>query len=170
LRPSLPHKFSTRWLLAATFAVLVLLLAATASTAGAKTVWLCKPGQQPDPCTPSLSTTVYSPKLVKLRVEHPQRLKRPAIDCFYVYPTVSDQAGLVANLNVDPAERSIALYQAARYSQYCRVYAPMYRQLTLKGIAAGRTRLRSSWRSEPRTFAPPSATTWPRTTTAAASS
>ena len=32
-------------------------------------------------------------------------------------------------------ERSIALFQAARYSQVCRVFAPMYRQLTLKGIS-----------------------------------
>jgi hypothetical protein len=39
-----------------------------------------------------------------------------------------------ANLHVDPEERSIALYQAARYSQYCRVFAPMYRQVTLAGI------------------------------------
>jgi DUF3089 family protein len=31
-------------------------------------------------------------------------------------------------------QRSIALYQAARYSQYCKVYAPMYRQVTLAGI------------------------------------
>ena len=34
-------------------------------------------------------------------------------------------------------ERSIALYQAARYSQYCRVFAPMYRQVTLAGIGPG---------------------------------
>ena len=69
-----------------------------------------------------------------LRVEHPQAVKHPAIDCFYVYPTVSGQPTIDANLNIDPEERSIALYQAARYSQYCNVYAPMYRQLTLVGI------------------------------------
>jgi hypothetical protein len=110
-------------------------LTVTASSAGARTVWLCKPSQRPDPCTPGLSTTVYSPRLKPLRVEHPRAVKQPAIDCFYVYPTVSDQPGLIANLHVDPVKRSIALYQAARYSQFCRVYAPMYRQLTLKGIA-----------------------------------
>jgi hypothetical protein len=73
--------------------------------------------------------------LKPLAVEHPRPVRHPAIDCFYVYPTVSDQPGLVANRRIDPVERSIALYQAARYSQYCHVYAPMYRQLTLKGIA-----------------------------------
>jgi Protein of unknown function (DUF3089) len=113
------------------------LLAATASaSAGASPVWLCRPGLQPDPCTPGLSTTVYSAKLHKLGVRHPQAIKHPAIDCFYVYPTVSDQTTGNANLHIDPEERSIALYQAARYSQYCKVYAPMYRQVTLAGIGS----------------------------------
>jgi hypothetical protein len=107
---------------------------AAVATSSAKTVWLCRPGQRPDPCTPGLSTTVYSPTLKKLGVEHPKQVRPPAIDCFYVYPTVSDQKTGNANLHVDPEERSIALYQAARYSQYCRVFAPMYRQETLAGI------------------------------------
>jgi hypothetical protein len=115
-------------------AVVAIAVAGGATAAAAKTVWLCKPGQHPDPCTPGLSTTAYSPKLVKLRVIHPQQVRDPKIDCFYVYPTVSDQPTITANLHVDPVEDSIALYQAARYSQYCKVYAPMYRQLTLKGI------------------------------------
>jgi Protein of unknown function (DUF3089) len=107
-----------------------------AAPAGAKTVWLCLPGHKPDPCTPGLSTTVYSPTLKKERVTHPKQVKRPAFDCFYVYPTVSDQKTAVANRHIDPVERSIALYQTARYSQYCRVFAPMYRQVTLAGIGA----------------------------------
>ncbi len=45
-----------------------------------------------------------------------------------VYPTVSDQTTPLATMRIDPEERSIALYQTARYSQYCRVYAPMYRR------------------------------------------
>jgi Protein of unknown function (DUF3089) len=110
-------------------------LAMAASGAGAKTVWLCNATTfAKDPCRPGLSTTVYSPKLAKLRVTHPQQVSNPKIDCFYVYPTVSDQPTITANLHIDPVERSIALYQTARYSQYCKVYAPMYRQLTLKGI------------------------------------
>ncbi len=104
------------------------------SAAGAKTVWLCRPGVSPDPCTPGLSTTVYSPSLNALRVVRPAAVRHPALDCFYVYPTVSDQKTTFANLHIDPEERSIALYQAARYSQYCKVYAPMYRQLTLSQL------------------------------------
>ncbi len=111
--------------------------AALSPAASARIVWLCRPGQHPDPCTPRLSTTVYSPTLEPLRVIHPKAIKRPAIDCFYVYPTVSDQPTINANLRVDPTERSIALFQAARYSQYCRVFAPMYRQITLAALGKG---------------------------------
>jgi hypothetical protein len=112
---------------------------ALAPAAGAKTVWLCKPGQLPNPCNPGLSTTVYSPKLLPLRVTHPRRVRNPKVDCFYVYPTVSDQAGPDASLRIDAEERSIALYQAARYSQYCRVFAPMYRQVTVPALQSGNT-------------------------------
>ena len=38
---------------------------------------------------------------------------------------------------IDPEQRSIALYQAARYSQYCRVFAPMYRQVTVTALQNG---------------------------------
>jgi hypothetical protein len=122
---------------ALTLAASAVLGASAVASAGAAPVWLCRPGVAPDPCAPGLSTTVYSAKLHKLGVQHPKAVKRPAIDCFYVYPTVSGQPTGNANRHIDPVERSIALYQAARYSQYCRVYAPMYRQVTLAGIGTG---------------------------------
>jgi hypothetical protein len=136
---TIPRPLPARLVPRAALAACVLGLA-LAAPAGAKTVWLCRPGQLPDPCTPGLSTTVYSPTLKPLRVIHPRPVKPALVDCFYVYPTVSDQVTVNANLHIDPEERSIALYQAARYSQYCRVFAPMYRQLTLRGIT-GRTKL-----------------------------
>src|SRR5664279_3886284 len=117
--------------------VLGTVMFALVGSATARTVWLCKPGQHPDPCTPGLATTVYSPTLQPERVIHPRSSRAPKIDCFYVYPTVSDQKGPLANLHVDPEERSIALYQAARYSQECRVFAPMYRQITVPALDAG---------------------------------
>jgi hypothetical protein len=80
---------------------------------------------------------VFSPTGKALGVTHPTAVKHPAIDCFYVYPTVSGQKTTLANFKVDPVERSIALYQTARYSQYCRVFAPMYRQVTLTALLAG---------------------------------
>ena len=111
--------------------VALLMLGVGAGAAQAKTVWLCKPGMADDPCTPGLSTTVYSPTLQKLRVTHPRAAEHPSFDCFYVYPTVSDETTTLSDRVVHPEERSIALYQTARYSQSCRVYAPMYRQVTV---------------------------------------
>jgi DUF3089 family protein len=115
-------------------ALTIVLTAAFTASASAKTVWLCKPGLKSNPCAPSLGTTVFSSWNAKGRVTHPKRVKKPKIDCFYVYPTVSDQRGPNATKRIDPEERSIALYQAARYSQVCRVFAPMYRQLTVPAI------------------------------------
>jgi len=104
--------------------------------ASAKTVWLCRPGLAADPCNASLSTTVFSNYGGTGAVVGPKRGKR-AIDCFYIYPTVSDQLGPNTNLSIDPEVRSIALYQAARFSQVCRVFAPVYRQLTVPSLTNG---------------------------------
>lgn len=109
-------------------------LLALASTPARATVWLCKPGMRPDPCTPGLSTTAYNAPLTQpLGVQHPRAQRKPPIDCFYVYPTVSDERTANSNLVAQDTERSIALYQVSRYSQYCRIFAPMYRQVTLAG-------------------------------------
>src|SRR5690349_15694434 len=110
--------------------------AAAPAPASAKTTWLCRPGLAHDPCDPSLSTTVFTRYGDTGTVTHPRRTERP-VDCFYVYPTVSDQKGPNATRAIDPEVRSIALYQAARYSQVCRVYAPMYRQVTVQALSNG---------------------------------
>jgi hypothetical protein len=124
-----------------------------AAPAAAKTVWLCKPGIARNPCEPGLKTTVFSPSGERRAVRDvkPDRPRR--IDCFYVYPTVSDQKAATANRDKDPEILSIALYQAARWSQRCRVFAPMYRQRTISGLAskAPQTRVgyldvRNAWR------------------------
>ena len=104
------------------------------ASAEAKVVWLCKPGQKANPCEPSLTTTNFSPKGKRLGVERVERARRRQADCFYVYPTVSDQKQPQATQVVDDVLRSIALYQAARYSRDCRVFAPVYRQVTIQGL------------------------------------
>ena len=109
---------------------------ALAPAAGAQTTWLCGPGAAPDPCRESLQTTVQQADGTST-VETPALARDPAVDCFYVYPTVSEQQAVNADLAKDPQELAIAHYQAARFSQRCRVFAPMYRQLTLQSITAG---------------------------------
>lgn len=112
------------------------LAAPPASPAAQPTVWLCKPGIEPNPCYSSLQTTVFDAGGAA-HVEETQIARRPKIDCFYVYPTVSEDPGPNSDLIADPEENAIAHYQASRFSQRCRVFAPMYRQLTLSQIAPG---------------------------------
>ena len=96
-------------------------------------VWLCKPGLAKNPCLSDLTATAVAADGTK-SVEHAQPASDPKIDCFYVYPTVSNQPAPNANLKIDPAEIGVAIAQAARFSQVCHVYAPMYRQITVFGL------------------------------------
>jgi pimeloyl-ACP methyl ester carboxylesterase len=123
-----------RFTLAALGAACVLALLPGVAGAKSKPVWLCKPGLQDNPCETSLKTTQLSPTGQPLGIDKVKAAKHPKVDCFYVYPTVSDQPGPQANLEIDPVLRSIALYEAARFSRDCRVFAPVYRQITLAGF------------------------------------
>jgi hypothetical protein len=120
-------------------AIVLGLAAALPATASADFAWLCKPGMKANPCGGSLSTTVFTPAGKKLAVRKVRAAKAPSVDCFYVYPTVSDEPAPQASLMLRPELRSIALYQAARYAEHCRVYAPIYRQVTLSGLFAPAT-------------------------------
>lgn len=130
-------------------ALLALALAAaltTAAEAAAKTTWLCKPGIANDPCDPQLDIARYTPDGQLLGGDDPKRARR-RIDCFYVYPTVSEQKGATANRRIDPELRSIARWQAGRYASTCRVFAPVYRQVTLGGLTtAGQADWRRAYR------------------------
>lgn len=104
---------------------------ATASTGD--TVWICKPGQADDLCAGTIDGTTIPPP-----GQQPQPLgyTRPTdapVDCFYLYPTQSEQAGPNANLDKDPPIRRVVVQQARMFSSVCDVYAPMYRQVTLNG-------------------------------------
>jgi hypothetical protein len=114
-------------------AAAALLALAAAGPASAKTTWLCSPSQKSDPCDYGLTTTVIKPDGSK-STEKAKPARRPKVDCFYVYPTVSDQQTENATLAKDPEVKAIATYQASRFRQSCRMFAPMYRQLTLAGI------------------------------------
>jgi DUF3089 family protein len=107
--------------------------ALTASAASAETTWLCKPGIASNPCLSSEEATVELGNGSSF-VEHAQPAKNPPVDCFYVYPTVSSQFTQNANLEIGPEETQIAISQASRFSQVCKVYAPIYPQLTIPAI------------------------------------
>lgn len=111
-----------------------LVTAAPESPVPDDTVWLCKPGLANNPCEGNLDSTAFD-AAAKPVAEKAGVALDPPIDCFYVYPTVSRQKGVNADLTIDPEETGVAIAQAARFSQVCRVYAPMYPQITLAGIA-----------------------------------
>jgi len=104
---------------------------APSSPAPSNTVWLCRPGLADNPCEGDLTTTVVYADGTS-NVEQVTSAADPPIDCFYVYPPVSGQETVNSNLEIDPDEKTVAIYQAARFSQVCKVYAPMFRQFTLK--------------------------------------
>jgi hypothetical protein len=131
------HRRTIAWLTLAGASLLLAFLAASPASADAATKWLCRPGLADNPCTPSLKTTLISPTGEIEGVRKVKPAKHPKIDCFYVYPTVSDQTGPNATKSIDPEIRSIALYQAARYSRLCRVFAPVYRQVTVPALLSG---------------------------------
>jgi hypothetical protein len=97
------------------------------------TVWLCRPGEVDNPCASPLASTVVTPRGAT-HVEPAAPVTDPKIDCFYVYPTISGETTVNANLAIDFRNREVAIAQASRFSQACRVYAPVYRQLTLSAI------------------------------------
>lgn len=116
-----------------------------APAARADVVWLCKPGEQPDPCRETQRTT-YAQADGTTRVTDDPLPADPPIDCFYVYPTVSQQLGVNADKTKADELVAIARSQAARYSQECRVFAPVYRQLTLLSIYTGTPKARAAGR------------------------
>jgi hypothetical protein len=114
-------------------AVCLAALLVVCAPASAKTVWLCKPGLAKNPCLAPLTTTVIEAN-GPAETRRVRRARRPKIDCFYVYPTVSGQPTLNANRRIEAAQRAVARQQASRFSQVCRPFAPVYRQLTLAAI------------------------------------
>jgi hypothetical protein len=97
--------------------------------------WLCRPGRQ-DACTVDLTTTVVAAN-GKLTQEKFKANPKAPIDCFYVYPTVSNDQTPNSDMNAGPEEMSVIKQQFARFASECRVYAPLYRQVTLTALRAG---------------------------------
>jgi len=131
-RGSAAGRWSARLLAAisACSVILMALAAGAASAAPSGTVWLCRPDATPNPCLSSEEATVEFGNGSSI-VEKPQAAENPPIDCFYVYPTVSDQAGPNATETIEGEETQIAVDQASRFSRACKVYAPVYPQLTI---------------------------------------
>ena len=97
-------------------------------------IWLCRPGRQ-DACTAPQDATIVAVNGALTR-EAFHAAKNPPIDCFYVYPTVSTAPGGNSDLAITAAEKRVVNAQFARFAAKCRLFAPMYRQVTLTALRA----------------------------------
>ena len=97
--------------------------------------WLCRPGRQ-DACAIDHTTTIVAADGKLTRETWTADANAP-IDCFYVYPTISTDTTPYSDMNADPAELNVVRQQFARFASKCRVYAPLYRQVTLSALTRG---------------------------------
>jgi len=98
-------------------------------------LWLCHPDKEKgeDQCLAAdLTATEFMPDGTTQLVEHTPA-EDPAFDCFYVYPTVDIrfEVGQTENFDDITQELDPLLNQAARLTAQCRVFAPLYHQITI---------------------------------------
>ncbi len=97
--------------------------------------WLCRPDEA-DVCDHDLDATIVRAS-GETRRERWRPAEQPKIDCFYVYPTIStDEAGNSDLVPGEDQELYVVRQQAARLGSECRVFAPVYRQVTLTALTA----------------------------------
>ena len=96
--------------------------------------WLCRPGASDLCAAPVVATVVLGDSSRTSRVFKPN----PAapIDCFYVYPTVSEDPAGNSGMTSGPGEQRAVAQQFAAFASVCRPFAPLYRQVTIAGIEA----------------------------------
>jgi hypothetical protein len=93
--------------------------------------WLCLPGRTDacaSPDTVELGPNGYGAPVVTRAAADP-----PA-DCFYLYPTVSRDAGFNSDLVPGMEERAAVQIQFARYASVCRPFVPVYRSGTVAAV------------------------------------
>ena len=98
-------------------------------------LWLCRPGLQDNRCEVNLDATVIEADGTTF-VEPYRPAANPGIDCFFVYPTVSNDETWQSDFSPDEAEWDDIKLQFARFGQVCRQFAPLYRQGTLRRLRA----------------------------------
>jgi hypothetical protein len=98
-------------------------------------LWLCRPGIANDQCAlADLSTTEIRADGTSVISDGPTMNPDASFDCFVVYPTVNNSMEAGNTADPSPTDGTIleALYRnGARFRGTCRMYAPLYRQMTL---------------------------------------
>ena len=97
--------------------------------------WLCKPGLANNPCEVNIDATIVKAD-GSTEVQKFAGNPNAPIDCFYVYPTVSLDPFTQSDLIPGPEEFNVVKSQLARLGSQCRIFAPMYRQISLGALRA----------------------------------
>jgi pimeloyl-ACP methyl ester carboxylesterase len=95
--------------------------------------WLCRPGVTGACTSDQRATEIAADGSLK-----PVPFERPAnppFDCFYVYPTASEDATPYSDMNPG-REIGVTTAQFGRYGAVCRQFAPLYRSFTLSALRA----------------------------------
>lgn len=96
--------------------------------------WLCHPEVADDACDRTdLDVTVVHPD-GSTAVREVTPATDPPIDCFYLYPTVSFDLAPNSDLVPGEEEEFVVANQFARYGRVCRLFAPVYRQITVNAL------------------------------------
>lgn len=103
------------------------------STAPSATQWLCRPDRPSDPCRDADLTATELRADGSRALVTQTRSVAPRVDCFYVYPTVDLELvpGNHRDLSDDRKMRQVTLAQAARFTETCALWVPLYHQVTI---------------------------------------
>jgi pimeloyl-ACP methyl ester carboxylesterase len=104
-------------------------------------MWLCRPDLVGDACHGDLSATEIRADGSRAVVPHASA-PDPEIDCFYVYPTVDLSLWPGNHQSFDDLGpmTDATRAQAARFTEICSAYVPLYRQATLGTYLRGQDR------------------------------
>lgn len=94
--------------------------------------WLCRPDaddacKQPATVTRVNADGTLEKQGARITIDQP-------VDCFYVYPTVSRDPGGNADATPGLQETEIVRQQLTHFAGACRLFAPVYRQVTLTAL------------------------------------
>ena len=99
--------------------------------------WLCRPGHEAVCTTDQRATIVRANGTTSTR--NWKAATKPKVDCFYVYPTVSLDRSPNSDMVPGPEEVAVVNQQLNRFASQCRIFVPIYRQVTIPALRSAIT-------------------------------